>query len=843
MKKNYFKLTPYFFFLSSLFVSVNFYAQESNVQINPSIQRYLGDISKLDRAKYFNMHASDPNDADVAKFMQDYNVGLGRSFWGPFSYAKWKTGEVGVYPEYKDGNSNVRAVTKNMIATEHPKSAFKDGLDLQLAASWAAEYYKDFVADGDAPEYFELMNEPFVHSDDFYDGWSASENERIVTQMCEFYNEVGKSIHADPALANMKVIGYSAAWASPELWDFGHWDSYMKKFMDIAGDNMDAFATHLYDGINVTGQNSYRSGSNGEAILDLIENYSFIKWGLVKPHAISEFGGIEKGYGDDFSFIANVQSLKAINHLLFNLLDREDRLSISIPFIGDKGKWHITEANNYQPYGAVLFVPENIGSPIDNNTVWEYTERIHFYELWKEFKGNRVYIKSDNPDIQTHAFTEGNKLYVALSNLDSSTQTVNLEMLSNQSNIESVKIKSLKIYDQTLPDFVISDVTTAPNSIDLIADETVTLEYTLTTPVVFDNAIRSTSYFTSNHLEAINANTAINYSFNGVTEGEGIATLRMSIGRKHDVSKKPIIKVNNSTIEVPSNWQGYDQANRDDFFGMIEIPFSANLLRADNTVTVEFPDTGGHLSSLVLNVAKYDKSENTLSVKAISETCRNSNNGQITITPYGANSYKAHLKGVEKDENIDFSAKHTIKDLKAGTYSLVITVPSEPDFKEEYNLEITEPEDLVVQSKIDDFSKKISLKLKGSTSYKINLNGFSFTTSKNSISLPLENGENKIEVKGDTDCQGVYSEDFLIGSEIIGYPNPFNSQFNIDLGVDPSNNAKIQIYSSVGTLVYSNEHNVKQGKIKLDTSFLNNGLYLLSVKTENSIKNIKIIKQ
>ena len=69
----------------------------------------------------------------------------------------------------------------------------------------------------------------------------------------------------------------------------------MKLFMDEAGQDMDVFSTHLYDGINQIGQDTKRSGSNMEAILDLIETYSYVKWGIIKPHAITEFGGIENG--------------------------------------------------------------------------------------------------------------------------------------------------------------------------------------------------------------------------------------------------------------------------------------------------------------------------------------------------------------------------------------------------------------------------------------------------------------------------------------------------------------------------------------------------------------------
>ena len=40
-----------------------------------------------------------------------------------------------------------------------------------------------------------------------------------------------------------------------EINDFSHWNGNMKKFIDGAGEHMDAISVHLYDGINIRGKN------------------------------------------------------------------------------------------------------------------------------------------------------------------------------------------------------------------------------------------------------------------------------------------------------------------------------------------------------------------------------------------------------------------------------------------------------------------------------------------------------------------------------------------------------------------------------------------------------------
>ncbi|TSE06472.1 MULTISPECIES: T9SS type A sorting domain-containing protein [Aquimarina] len=591
-------------------LSLQHVVAQTKVDVDISTERYLGEISELDRTKYFTIH-SNSNDTDHKKLYTDFNVTPGRGFWGAFSYAKSKTGVVGEYPSYNNSDDTTTRNVTRFIATEHPRNVVRYNLSKEVGAAWAAEYYKNHVNDTGRPEFFEPMNEPFVHSGDAVFAEQQPDGQKMRVRMAEWFGAIGKKFDETPELAKMKVIGYSSAWPSMELWDFGHWDTRMKMFMDVAGEHMDAFATHLYDGINVTGQDNKRSGSNSEAILDLIETYSYTKWGVVKPHAITEYGGIERGYPAGYSDIKSALTLKSINSILFNLLDREDRMAISIPFITGKATWYINASNNYQTYVPALWRPLTI-IPTDNPNRpiladWSYTSKIDFYKLWSDVEGKRIHVNSSNPDVQIHGFTKNNKVYVALNNLDDTAQSITLNMISDLQGVEKVRVKSLKIYDNANPVYTDIEIEKIPNTIVLIPNETVVLEYTFGTTLVFSNAIRSTNYYSDKHLQKIEANTEISFAYNGVNIGSGYATLKMAIGRKHNKSKSPIVKINGIEVHVPSNWKGYDQKNRDDFFGTIDVPFPMGLLKVDNTITVNFPDSGGRVSSMILEVEKYDK--------------------------------------------------------------------------------------------------------------------------------------------------------------------------------------------------------------------------------------------
>ena len=96
---------------------------------------------------------------------------------------------------------------------------------------------------------------------------------------------------------------------------------------------------------------------------------------------------------------------------------------------------------------------------------------------------------------------------------------------------------------------------------------------------------------------------------------------------------------------------------------------------------------------------------------------------------------------------------------------------AESGYEQCYQLEITEPVDLSVSSKINNSSKLVSLQLKGGSTYEIILKGRQYTTTASYFELPLDRGANELSVSTDKDCQGVYDETIYLSSSPL-YPNP-----------------------------------------------------------------------
>lgn len=588
------------------------------IVIDHKTQRYIGETTSLDRSKFVNGHILFNNsDAEFEAFKEEYNLPVnfigGRQFWNPFGKVK-----DGVIPNINKKYNGMREVSPYLVATGTASQLmYDDNVDYSIedvsdlskqAADYVAKSYRD---DWDlVPKYIEPFNEPMVHAIDYYP--EGRENppkylndklDVVITNICNYHKDLGQAIHALPELANMKVVGFGSAYPELENNGFSLWDTRFRKFIDIAGADLDVLSLHLYDGSGINNSGGRRSGSNSEAIIDMIETYSFIKFQKVIPIAITEYGRLvpnqpnwKAGNGQsNYEPVENSQAVRSQIHMVMNFMEREDHLELSIPFNVN------TRNPNGQYSKSSIWVKNAQG-------IAELTNRKYFYEMWKDLKGERVRINSSNVDIQTQAFVNDHELYVMLNNLNDEPQTLDLHLFDAQ-GLQSVAVKNLKIHLDQEPTLAKTTSDTAPEKITLEYGETVVLTYKFDTPVSFDNTIRSNKYYSATYLQTISADEITSFSFDDVVAGIGLATLRLSVGRAHGKSLKPVITINGQSVDISSDViRGYDQNSRKQFFGTLEIPFNIDLLKeGSNIVEVKFADGGGHISSVVLQVQNAEK--------------------------------------------------------------------------------------------------------------------------------------------------------------------------------------------------------------------------------------------
>ncbi|MEL7531651.1 MAG: hypothetical protein AAFN10_10100, partial [Bacteroidota bacterium] len=401
---------------------------QTAVSVDFKTQRFIGNSSTLDRAKYINLHGDFSSNYNAQELNYMVNT-LGINFGRNLGNIRWIMGQHSADPNNPDfpnsaevfaagqssrssfnNNTTIKAYnTDQIVYTSHITPLYPNPVTAANpptgyvpvsnagAASFLRQFFDSyFAADASLPgklrpAYYEVMNEPFVH---------RFELNTNVTDMSLFQGTVADSLHA--AFPDMKVGGPVSAWPEYERNDFGQWDATMKTFIDIAGAKMDFISVHFYDTpADFTERGSLRAGSNVEAILDLIESYTNKKFGKPTHLMVSEYGACCGGQGWDgpYSEYRDWRILKSTNALMMTFLKRQNRLEKSIPFIVGKAKWWLN--NNTDPYPHVIYHPDGNG--------WKTTHLIKWYEFWQGVEGARVAISSGDPDIQLEAFVLAQK--------------------------------------------------------------------------------------------------------------------------------------------------------------------------------------------------------------------------------------------------------------------------------------------------------------------------------------------------------------------------------------------------------------------------------------------------
>ena len=232
----------------------------------------------------------------------------------------------------------------------------------------------------------------------------------------------------------------------------------------------------------------------------------------------------------------------------------------------------------------------------------------------------------------------------------------------------------------------------------------------------------------------------------------------------------------------------------------------------------------------------------TFSVSVTSATCPDSSNGSITISSSNTDySYRYAIDDQAPQALTDNT--QTISNLSAGIYTICVTVDGVADYQRCYTIEITEPVPLVASSRIDVSTRNLQLDLSGSEEYQVTLNGKTFLTSEDKLSLNLQPGMNRVEVATALDCQGVYFEEIFVSEEVKVYPNPTPGPLQLFVaGSDKE--VTLSITSLSGSIIKKETLSVPANRI-IETTLGNlpEGLYLITLNGTTVKTTHKVIKE
>lgn len=624
-------------FFIGLICTVSFGQNTVNVDVNLNVKHLVGGIDSFDRSKFITIHANqveaewdgDNFTSDLRDdFLNGYDVYLGRDTGGitgnlrnmdedpkrkgfadpsviksKGEKAKKKILAKKHLHQYEFRKNAVVAAQLHPFWTGESQVKTKKGWKLANATAsgeYMGRYFNAFHGGNGQkqPSWVEVINEPA------YEALGGKKNyTNSLKEIAEYHVKVADAIREQNP--NLKIGGYTAAFPDFEKGDFQRWLNRDKLFIDIAGDKMDFWSWHLYDFPVIRGRVELRSGSNVEATFDMHDQYSMLKLGHTKPYVISEYGAQTHDYnGKGWTPYRDWLFLKSQNSLMMSFMERPNEIAIAIPFTVTKAKWGFNKAKN-SPYPARLM--RKVNEPESYTGEWIYSDRVKFYQLWKNVKGTRVDTKSSDLDIQVDAYIDGKKGYLILNNLEETPKIIKLKIFDKYNvAVKSVVKKHLTLSGDTA--VLEETITKSPiASVKVGVGSTMILEYTFKKKIKIKETSEETKYFADSYLKPIVAHKKNSFKINGIAKKSkyGEAVLRVSIGRDHNQVLHPTVTLNGIQILVPKDWRGYDQSGKDRFFGTLEIPVPYHLVKENNTISVAFPDTGGHVSSVVLQVFNF----------------------------------------------------------------------------------------------------------------------------------------------------------------------------------------------------------------------------------------------
>ena len=236
-------------------------------------------------------------------------------------------------------------------------------------------------------------------------------------------------------------------------------------------------------------------------------------------------------------------------------------------------------------------------------------------------------------------------------------------------------------------------------------------------------------------------------------------------------------------------------------------------------------------------------SADNFKISSRSESCRDSDDGSISVTTLQNLEYTVMVTGPALNYSDSFTGTGWSLDmLAAGTYEVCFGVAGESGYEQCFTVQVTQPDEFFVSSKVNKASKNVELEMAGGEKYLITLNGNTFETREQIYNLALADGWNEVSVKTTTLCQGEFKEFIFVGETPMAFPNPATSRVNITLPVNTY--AEYYLYDLQGRLLQNGEADGRySGNARVEIGSLPSGIYLIRIEGDNLDQTLKIVKQ
>ena len=613
----------------------------TKLKVDPFYLRKIGGISEVKRETYFGL--SDPGlgfDTRVKKderyeyLINELQINFGRRLGvvHPVVVDEGLVLEDPARPGFCDLKNLQESLEakKKLIVSKKFSEDFPDGLDvvahgdpnafpefmgkqlashilhgkrryiptnLEAAAELSAHILKWDYEDFERPVYYELVNEPH---------WS-------------FWPDPNFQKWHLLTMDKVKSMGLNVQVGGPCLPVAYYYKQQYKKFKGIRSfidgtkGKLDFYSFHVYDFLRKNGKR-FDGGENTDkptfitsglplhSILDLVSNYTVNGYGREPPIVVSEHGAYgamdlveelanEYFPGDGFDWEMKMRSIAEFNKIsgiianTMVFMDHPHIVKKAVPFL-------LLESMYWDPkYYSTLYVPYDF----TDKQRWVETKLSLFYRLMRGIKGQRVWVHSDDPDVQIHAVVKGAKTFVLLNNLSNIDHDLDWELPTPKSAI----YRSLsRAFDYT-PTYTEKNLPVIKSGLDfpsvLKARESAVLALDYGDDISFKKAYNEVAYYGNKTLVPVDENVEFRVQ---IPNADSVieSFIRVGISRPGNSGHDVRILLNGNKLGVPLEDAVDRIDNGIDYASCKIIPIPPGLLDEENSISVSFPD--GHPGSV-----------------------------------------------------------------------------------------------------------------------------------------------------------------------------------------------------------------------------------------------------
>ena len=238
-----------------------------------------------------------------------------------------------------------------------------------------------------------------------------------------------------------------------------------------------------------------------------------------------------------------------------------------------------------------------------------------------------------------------------------------------------------------------------------------------------------------------------------------------------------------------------------------------------------------------------------LRIAVTSPSCPTSTDGSVQVemmTPgYFLDISLTGLNGTTLFEDIPSDSAYSILNLSPGSYQISVSIP-EILFERNFSITVNPIESII--GKRDQFSrqaKTVSYKVSGSRTYTVKVNGktlqYSFnSTGENTITINNLSGPTAIEIEGERECQGKFTDQLIVDGTFSLYPTITHDRVFL-IGNGPYN---YSLHGADGQLLLTKSvADPQQFNEEIDLNRFATGIYFINILKEGNPFTLKVIKR